>query len=78
MRRGVAELNGKGEAVGGIIVMRQGENALKTIEAVKKKLASLQKSLPKGVKIVETYDRSSLIHRAIETLYCSMDAGSHK
>lgn len=68
MRRGIAELNGKGEAVGGIIVMRQGENALKTIEAVKKKLASLQKSLPKGVKIIETYDRSSLIHRAISTL----------
>ncbi len=72
MRRGVAELNGKGEAVGGIIVMRQGENALKTIEAVKKKLASLQKSLPKGVKIVETYDRSSLIHRAIETLHSKL------
>ncbi|QDP71403.1 efflux RND transporter permease subunit [Legionella israelensis] len=68
MRRGIGELNGQGEAVGGIIVMRQGENALTTIEAVKKKLASLQQSLPKGVKIVETYNRSSLIHRAIETL----------
>ncbi len=68
MRRGIAELNGKGEVVGGIIVMRQGENALKTIDAVKSKLASLQKSLPSGVKIVETYDRSSLIERAIKTL----------
>jgi len=68
MRRGIAELNGKGEAVGGIIVMRQGENALKTIAAVKKKLATLQKSLPQGVKIIETYNRSSLIIRAIKTL----------
>ena len=68
MRRAVAELNGQGETVGGIIVMRQGENALSTIQAVKKKLTALQKTLPKGVKIVETYNRSSLIHRAIETL----------
>ena len=68
MRRGVAELNGKGEVVGGIIVMRQGENALKTINAVKEKLSQLQKSLPAGVKIVETYDRSSLIKRAISNL----------
>ncbi|MCB1828042.1 MAG: efflux RND transporter permease subunit, partial [Coxiellaceae bacterium] len=68
MRRGVGELNGKGEAVGGVIVMRMGENALSTIQAVKQKLASIQKSLPKGVKIVETYNRSSLIYRAIHTL----------
>lgn len=68
MRRGVAELNGKGEVVGGIIVMRQGENALKTIDAVKAKLTQLQKSLPAGVKVVETYDRSSLIQRAIDNL----------
>lgn len=68
MRRGIAELNGEGETVGGIIVMRYGENALKTIQAVKKKLAQIQQSLPKGVKIVTAYDRSSLIHRAIETL----------
>lgn len=68
MRRGIAELNGKGEVVGGIIVLRQGENALKSIDAVKVKLAQLQKSLPVGVKIVETYDRSSLILRAIDTL----------
>lgn len=68
MRRGVAELNGQGEVVGGIIIMRMGENALKTIAAVKQKLSQIQKTLPKGVKIVETYDRSSLIHRAIKTL----------
>tara|TARA_R110002126_G_scaffold286752_1_gene438900 strand:+ start:24997 stop:28158 length:3162 start_codon:yes stop_codon:yes gene_type:complete len=68
MRRGIAELNGQGEVVGGVIVMRMGENALNTIAAVKEKLASLQKNLPKGVEIVETYDRSSLIQRAIKTL----------
>ncbi len=68
MRRGIAELDGKGEVVGGIIVMRQGENALKTIDAVKAKLAQLQKSLPAGVKVVETYNRSSLIQRAIDNL----------
>lgn len=68
MRRGIAELNGLGEVVGGIIIMRQGENALKTINSVKEKIAVLQKSLPSGVKIVETYDRSSLINRAIDNL----------
>lgn len=68
MRRGIAELDGRGEVVGATIVMRQGENALKTIDAVKKKLKSLEKSLPEGVKIVETYDRSSLINRAIDNL----------
>ncbi len=68
MRRGIGEVNGEGEAVGGIIVMRSGENALTTIAAVKAKLASLQKSLPSGVAIVPTYDRSGLIERAIENL----------
>ncbi len=68
MRRGVAELNGEGEVVGGVIVMRFGGNALKTIAGVKEKLAALQASLPEGVEIVETYDRSSLIKRAVETL----------
>lgn len=68
MRRGIAELDGKGEVVGGVVVMRQGENALKTIDAVKAKLSQLKRSLPQGVKIVETYDRSSLIERAIGTL----------
>lgn len=68
MRRGIADLDGRGEVVGGTIVMRQGENALKTIEAVKEKLKKLEKSLPEGVRIVETYDRSSLIKRAIDNL----------
>jgi len=68
MRRGIAELNGEGEVVGGIIVMRSGENALKTIAGVKEKLSELKKSLPEGVEIVETYDRSTLINRAVETL----------
>ena len=68
LRRGIAELNGEGEVVGGIIVMRFGENARTTIEGVKKRLAELQRSLPEGVEIVETYDRSALIDRAVETL----------
>ncbi|MCM2347728.1 MAG: efflux RND transporter permease subunit [Acidovorax soli] len=68
MRRGIGELDGEGEAVGGVIVMRSGENALTTIEAVKEKLAVLKKSLPPGVEVVPTYDRSALIGRAIENL----------
>ncbi|WP_210546824.1 efflux RND transporter permease subunit [Rhodoferax sp. PAMC 29310] len=68
MRRGIGELDGEGESVGGVIVMRSGENALTTIQAVKAKLASLQGSLPAGVEIVTTYDRSSLIERAIANL----------
>jgi len=68
MRRGIAELNGEGEVVGGIIVMRFGENARKTIAGVKNRLAELKKSLPDGVEIVETYDRSSLIQSAVKTL----------
>ena len=68
MRRGVAELDGEGEVVGGIIIMRYGENALTTIEGVKNKLAELQQGLPEGVEIVPTYDRSSLIKRAVHTL----------
>ena len=67
-RRGIAELDGEGEVVGGIIVMRSGKNALKTIEAVKMKLAQLQSSLPAGVEVVTTYDRSDLIKRAIRNL----------
>lgn len=69
MRRGIAELNGEGETVGGVIVMRYGENAQKTIEAVKDKLAQLKKSLPEGVEIVTVYDRSGLIERAVENLW---------
>lgn len=68
MRRGIAELDGEGEVVGGIIVMRYGENALKTIKGVKDKLEELQNGLPEGVEIVETYDRSSLIKRAVDNL----------
>ena len=68
MRRGLAELDGEGETVGGIVVMRYGENALKVIEAVKKKLEEIKPSLPEGVEIVTTYDRSGLILDAIGTL----------
>ncbi len=68
MRRGIADLDGEGEVVGGIVVMRYGENALTTIEAVKKKIEHLRKSLPDGVEIVTTYDRSGLIDRAVNTL----------
>ncbi|MEW5982561.1 MAG: CusA/CzcA family heavy metal efflux RND transporter [Acidobacteriota bacterium] len=68
MRRGVADFNAAGEAVGGIIVMRHGENALNVIRAVKRKIADLQPSLPSGVEIVTTYDRATLIERAIDTL----------
>ncbi|HTH94792.1 MAG TPA: CusA/CzcA family heavy metal efflux RND transporter, partial [Rhodocyclaceae bacterium] len=68
MRRGIAELNGQGETVGGVIVLRSGKNAQETIAVVKHKLAELEKSLPEGVKIVTTYDRSQLIDRAVENL----------
>jgi copper/silver efflux system protein len=68
MRRGIAELNGEGEVAGGVIVMRSGKNALTTIEAVKAKLADLKKSLPAGVEVVPTYDRSELINRAVDNL----------
>ena len=67
-RRGVAELDGEGEVVGGVIVLRSGENARSTIEAVKAKLDVLKASLPSGVEIVETYDRSVLIERAVDNL----------
>jgi len=68
LRRGIGELDGQGEAVGGVIIMRWGENALTTINAVKDKLASLKASLPQGVEVVVTYDRSGLIERAIDNL----------
>ena len=68
LRQGIAELDGQGEVVGGIIVMRSGKNALATIAAVKAKLATLKASLPAGVEIVTTYDRSGLINRAVENL----------
>ncbi len=69
MRRGIAELNGEGEAVGGIVVMRFGENAQKTIDGVKAKLETLKAGLPEGVEIVTVYDRSGLIERAVENLW---------
>ena len=69
LRRGVAELNGQGEVVGGIIVMRFGGNAQKTIDAVKAKLEILKSSLPPGVEVVTVYDRSQLIGRAVSNLY---------
>ena len=68
LRRGVTELNGEGEVTGGVIVMRAGQNALEGINAVKTKLETLKKSLPAGVEIVTTYDRSQLINRAVENL----------
>jgi Cu(I)/Ag(I) efflux system membrane protein CusA/SilA len=68
IRRGVADLDGEGDTVGGIIVMRQGENALNVINRVKAKLEEVKPSLPKGMELVTTYDRSDLIHRAIDTL----------
>ena len=68
LRRGLTELDGEGEVVGGIVIMRFGENALKTINGVKARLEELKKSLPEGVEIVTVYDRSGLINRAIENL----------
>jgi Cu(I)/Ag(I) efflux system membrane protein CusA/SilA len=68
MRRGIAELDGDGEVVGGIVVMRSGENAMAVINRVKARLAELKSGLPDGVEVVETYDRSALIHRSIKTL----------
>ena len=67
-RRGVAELDGKGQTVGGIVIMRAGENALSVIERIKAKLVEITPALPKGVHLVPTYDRSDLIHRAIAVL----------
>ncbi len=68
MRRGIAELDGEGEVVGGVVVMRFAENALKTIDGVKAKLEELKNGLPEGVEIVPTYDRSDLINRAVDNL----------
>lgn len=69
MRRGIAELNGEGETVGGVVVMRFGENAQKTIDGVKAKLEQLKQGLPEGVEIVTVYDRSNLISRAVDNLW---------
>ncbi|WP_223668803.1 efflux RND transporter permease subunit [Kangiella shandongensis] len=69
MRRGIADLNGQGEVVGGIVVMRYGENAQETIDGVKTKLAKLKKGLPNGVEVVTVYDRSGLIEEAVTNLW---------
>ncbi len=68
IRRGVAELDGKGDTVGGIVVMRQGESALRVIDRIKEKIKDIEPSLPKGVKIVTTYDRTELIKKSIDTI----------
>ncbi|HWA38285.1 MAG TPA: efflux RND transporter permease subunit [Burkholderiales bacterium] len=68
MRRGISELDGQGEVTGGVVIMRHGKNALETINAVKAKMETLKASLPRGVEIVETYDRSGLIERAVRHL----------
>ena len=72
MRRGVTDLNGEGEATGGIVVMRFGENAQTTIEGVKTKLEELKRGLPEGVEVVPVYDRSALIERAVENLWIKL------
>jgi len=72
LRRGVADLNGEGEVAGGIVVMRSGENAQATIAAVKQRLNELQASLPDGVEVVPTYDRSELIGRSVDNLYSKL------
>jgi Cu(I)/Ag(I) efflux system membrane protein CusA/SilA len=68
MRRGIADLDGEGEVAGGVVILRSGKNALETLHAVKAKLAALKPSLPEGVEIVPTYDRSGLIERAVDNL----------
>jgi Cu(I)/Ag(I) efflux system membrane protein CusA/SilA len=72
MRRGIAELNGQGEVAGGVVVMRFGENAQKTIAGVKQKLATLKDGLPEGVEVVTVYDRSDLISRAVDNLWSKL------
>ncbi len=72
LRRGIAELDGEGEVAGGVVILRSGKNALATIEAVKAKLAELKASLPPGVEIVPTYDRSELILEAVRNLACKL------
>ncbi len=72
MRRGVSDLDGEGDTVGGIIVMRQGENTPEVIKRVKEKIREIAPSLPQGVKVITTYDRSDLIDRAVDTLKHSL------
>jgi len=72
MRRGITELNGEGEVTGGIVVMRSGENAQKTINGIKEKLKHIKQGLPEGVEIIPVYDRSELIHSAINNLWTKL------
>lgn len=72
LRRGLVDLNGKGEVVGGVVMMRQGEDVLSTIAVVKKRLEEIKKTLPKGIEIVTTYDRSKVIHNAIHNLFSKL------
>ncbi|MBT5032694.1 MAG: efflux RND transporter permease subunit, partial [Proteobacteria bacterium] len=72
LRRGVTDLNGEGEVAGGVVIMRYGENALATIEAVRAKLEELKTGLPEGVEIVPVYDRGDLIERAVDSLNTSL------
>lgn len=72
LRRGLVDLNGEGEVVGGVVIMRYGENALATIQSVKRKIEELKKGLPDGVEIIPVYDRSSLIERAVASLQNSL------
>jgi len=72
LRRGIGELDGQGETVGGIVIMRYGENALKVIERVKARLSEIEQGLPEGVKLITAYDRSDLIGRAIKTLKATL------
>ncbi len=78
MRRAVADLDGEGEVTGGIVVMRHGENALNTIAAVKERIEALKAGLPEGVEVVETYDRSSLIQRAVDNLSDAAGGGARR
>lgn len=72
LRRGLAELNGEGEVAGGVVIMRFGENALATIQGVRKKLEELRQGLPEGVEIIPVYDRGDLIERAVDSLNTSL------
>ena len=78
MRRGVAELDGEGETVGGIVIMRYGENALPVIDRVKERLEQVRAGLPEGVELVVTYDRSELIEAAIGTLKHTLHRGDDR
>src|SRR5256884_3232234 len=77
LRRGLADLDGQGEVVSGVVIMRNGENALEVIDRVKQKLREIEPTLPEGVKIVPVYDRSELIHRAISSVKTTIRSEEH-